>query len=265
MQNNNPKVSVIMATCNGERFLRLAVESILNQTFKEFEFLIINDRSTDGTLQILKEFALKDKRIKVITNQENLGLTKSLNQALKEAKGKYIARMDDDDIAKLTRLEKQFEFMEARPDFALIGCLADVINEEGKVVDEKKLALDYKALKKKLLFNNQLVHSSWFLQSSILKEVGNYNEAFKKAQDYELLLRIAAKHPVCNLPEKLMQWRKRGDSLSFKDNLQQKYALKARCNAITKYGYPKLNGLFHLFIRFVWLIIPFKIKKKIKL
>ncbi|MCG2689725.1 glycosyltransferase [Candidatus Parcubacteria bacterium] len=263
-KNNNAFVSVVMATCNGERFLSLAVESILKQTFKEFEFLIVNDYSTDKTSDLLKEFALKDERIKVIENTENLGLTKSLNKALKEAKGKYIARMDDDDISLEERLQKQFDFMEAHSDFALIGSLADIIDETGKVIGEKKLALDYKALKKKLLFNNQLVHSSWFLRSSVLKEVGFYSEEFKKAQDYELLLRIAAKHPVCNLPEKLIQWRKRGDSLSFKDNLQQKYALKARWLAITKYGYPKLKGLFYIVVRLVWLLIPLKLKKGIK-
>ncbi|MCG2689969.1 glycosyltransferase, partial [Candidatus Parcubacteria bacterium] len=255
MQNNNPNnlnnsarplVSVVMATCNGERFLRLAVESILNQTLKEFEFLIVDDRSTDGTLQILKEFALKDKRIKIIENTVNFGLTKSLNKALLLAQGKYIARMDDDDISEPTRLEKQFKFMEAHSDFALMGCLAEVINERGEVIGEKHLALDYKALKKKLLFNNQLVHSSWFLRRSVLDNVGFYNEEFKKAQDYELLLRIASKYPVSNLEERLIQWRKRGDSLSFQDNLQQKYALKARWLAITKYGYPKLQGLFHI-------------------
>ena len=272
MQNNNrnnhnqkPLVSVIMATCNGERFLKSAVESVLGQTYANFEFLIVNDKSTDATSKILRTFSLKDKRIRVIENTENLGLTKSLNKALKEAKGKYIARMDDDDISLPERLQKQFAFLEANPEVALIGCLADIIDESGEVIGEKRSALDYKALKKKLLFNNQLVHSSWFLRSSVLKEVGGYNEQFKKAQDYELLFRLATKYPVCNLPEKLIQWRKRGGSLSFKDNLQQKYALKARWLAITKYGYPKLSGLFHITARLVWLGIPLKMKEKIKL
>ena len=263
-KNNNAFISVIMATCNGERFLKLAVESILTQTFKEFEFLIVNDKSTDSTPDILKAFSLKDKRIKVITNQENLGLTKSLNKALALAQGKYIARMDDDDISLKERLQKQFDFMESHKEIALCGSLSFVIDERGVVIGEKNLALDDKALNKKLLFNNQLVHSAWFLRANVLKEIGYYNEQFKKAQDYELLFRIATKYKVCNLSEKLIKWRKRENSLSFQDKAQQKYALKARWLAITKYGYPKFLGLFYIIIRFVWLLIPLRVKKKIK-
>lgn len=260
MQNNNPEVSVVMATYNGERFLKKAIASILEQTWTNFEFLIVDDCSIDQTSKILADFAFKDKRIKIIKNEKNLGLTKSLNKALEITQGKYIARMDDDDIAKPTRLEKQFTFLEGHFDYALIGCLADVIDERGRVIGEKKLALDYKTLKKKLLFNNQLIHSAWFFRKDILEDVGFYNEKFKKAQDYELLLRIASKYQVCNLPEKLIQWRKRGDSLSFQDKSQQKYALKARWLALTKYGYPKLKGLFHITLRAIYFLIPSKIK-----
>lgn len=256
-------VSVVMATHNGERFLKPAIESILNQSFTNFEFLIVNDYSSDQSPQILKEFARKDRRIKIIHNSQNLGLTASLNKGLQVAQGKYIARMDDDDIALPTRLQKQYDFMEAHQEFALVGAMAEIMDETSKIIGEKKLALDYKCLKKKLLFNNQLVHSAWFLRASVLKEIGLYNEQFKKAQDYELLLRIAAKHSVCNLPEKLIKWRKRGDSLSFRDKQQQKYALKARWFAITRYGFPKPQGLFHVAIRIVWLLLPLKLKAKL--
>lgn len=251
-KNNNtktPAVSVVMACYNSQRFLVLALESILKQNFFDFEFLIVNDASIDQSPQILRQYATKDQRLKIITNSENLGLTKSLNKALALAKGKYIARMDDDDISLPSRFQKQFQFMEQNKDVALCGTMGFIINEKGERVGQKNLAVSPRAIKKKLLFNNQLLHSSWFLRRAILDEVGFYDESFKKAQDYEFILRLAQNHKIENLPEHLIEWRRRPGSLSFADKKQQKYALKARWLAIAKYGYPKAKGLFHIIIR----------------
>ena len=108
---NNPAISVIMTAYNTEKYIKEAIESILNQTFKDFEFIIVDDGSTDNTRLIIEEYAKKDRRIKILYNKKNLGIVKSLNKAIAIAKGKYIARMDSDDVSKLNRLEKQFVFM----------------------------------------------------------------------------------------------------------------------------------------------------------
>lgn len=254
MQNNNPKVSVIMSSYNGQKYLKQAIESILNQTFSDFEFLIVNDSSTDTTPQILQEYANKDNRIKIINNENNLGLTKSLNKALSIAKGKYMARMDDDDISAPNRLEKQLSFVQHNPDVALCGTLAVVVNDKREKIAEKVLPTIHNDIKKKLLFNNQFIHTSLFFK----RELGLYNESFQRAQDYEFVLRIASKYQVANLNEYLVKWTAREGSLSFSGTKQQRCAIKARWWAITKYGYPKFKGLLHILLRTGYLLWPKK-------
>ncbi len=251
MEQNNPKISVVMASHNGERFIKQAIDSILWQSFNDFEFLIVDDGSTDLTAIILQEYKERDKRIKIITNSQCLGLTKSLNRALRQAQGEYIARMDDDDICIKNRFEKQIDFMDKNPEVVLCGTLGFIIDEKGEIIGEKNLALSYKDIKKKLLFNNQFIHSSLMMRKEVLNKEGFYDERFKKAQDYELVLRFARKYQVVNLPERLIKWRKLATSISHKNKEQKKFAIKARWYAITKYGYPKIQGLFHIMLRII--------------
>jgi len=243
-----------MSTYNGEKYLNSSIESILSQSLGDFEFLIVNDCSTDRTQHILDKYAKQDQRIKIIVNEENLGLTKSLNRALQQASGKYIARMDDDDVALNARFLKQLQFMESHPAVALCGSLALVMDEKGEEIDKKNLAITYQDIKDKLLFNNQFVHSSLFFK----KELGLYDESFARAQDYEFVLRIASKYQVANLSEYLVKWRARPGSLSFSGTKQQRCAIKARWWAITKYGYPKIKGVLHILLRTGYLLWPKK-------
>jgi glycosyltransferase involved in cell wall biosynthesis len=125
----NPKLSVIMSVHNGEKYLREAIESILNQTFTDFKFIIINDGSTDNSLAIIRSY--DDKRIRILNNGTNIGLTKSLNKALKQAKGKYIARQDADDVSLPDRFEAQLKYFVQYPEVALLGTSTYIINQEG--------------------------------------------------------------------------------------------------------------------------------------
>ncbi len=245
MLNENPKVSVLMAVYNSAKYLKPSIESILNQTFIDFEFIIIDDCSSDNSLSLLESY--QDKRIKIIKNVKNQGLTKNLNKGLKIARGDYVARMDDDDISSLDRLEKQYNFMERNKEVFLCGSLGYVIDENGKRIGEKNLEI--KNIKKRLLFNNQFIHSSLFFKRGVF-----YDESFERAQDYEFVLRIASKYKVANLEERLVEWRKRKTSLSFSSKKQKKCAIKARWLAITKYGYPKIEGFFHILLRIGQLI-----------
>lgn len=255
-----PEISILMSVYNGGIFLAPALESMLGQTFSDFECILIDDASTDSTSQVLADFAARDSRVQVIKNSTNLGLTASLNKGLAFSKGRYIARMDADDIALPGRFMTQYWFMEEHPDVAACGSWISVIDEQGQLLGEKNLALSYEDIKKKMLFNNQFIHSTLFFRADILKENGGYNEFFKKSQDYELMLRLSSKYPVVNLREKLLQFRLYKSSLSWMNSDQQKYAIKARWLAIRKYHFPFFRGLVQICFRFLWLVVPKKLK-----
>ncbi|MBU0597098.1 glycosyltransferase [Patescibacteria group bacterium] len=255
-------VSVLISVYNGEKYIKQAVESILNQTEEDWEMVIINDASTDKSPEIILELANHEPRIKFITNEKNLGLTKSLNRGLKECEGEYIARLDADDVSNRERLKIQMDFMENNKEVALCGSQGMYISEDGKKLGEKNLPTHYKDIKDKLLFNNQFIHSSLFLRRAVIDKVGFYNESFKTSQDYELVLRLAKNYPVVNLTERLVSWRVHPGSISWISKKQEWDAIRARWLGITKYNYPKLKGLFNIFLRLGWFIFPQTLKRR---
>ncbi len=266
MEKNSPQISVLLSVFNTpEIFLRKSIESILCQSFQNFEFLIINDGSTDKRcLEILAEYARKDSRIKLLCNETNLGLAQSLNLGLKKSEGKYVARLDSDDLADMRRLEKQLEFMEKNPAYALCGSWAQIIDENSNITGEKKFFTDYTKIKKKLLLFNFFTHSSLFFLRDLVAELGNYNEKLKKAQDYDLLLKISARYPIAIIPEFLCSNRIWPGSLTSQGKKKQEWcALKARWNALCSYGYPK--RYFYQLIPPVlyFLFIPYFIEKQL--
>jgi len=246
-----------------ESYLKEAVKSILNQTFGNFEFIIINDGSDRPYLQeMFSQFEKQDERIKVYNNNINLGLTASLNKALALAKGKYIARIDSDDIADSHRLGKQLEFMENNPSHALCGSWSYFIDQNGKIIGEKKSPIDYEKIKKRLVLFNFFTHSSLFFQRDIAISMGGYSEYLKKAQDYDFILKISAKYPIAIIPEFLCSNRLHPESISSKSKKAQEWcAIKARWNAIFKYGYPKIYFLKIIPSVFYFLFIPCFIEK----
>jgi len=223
----NPKVTFLMSVYNGEKYLQEAVDSILGQTFKDFEFLIINDGSTDKTGEILESY--NDPRIKVINNEKNIGLTKSLNKGLRLARGEYIARQDADDISMPERLEKEVEFLEQNRNIGLVGTDYLIINKKGEIVHNVKCLKGSRELKAKLLEGNQFAHGSVMLRRECIDKVGSYREEFKFAQDYDFYLRITEVYDVVNISsEPLYKWRIDSKSISVaKKALQDKYALLA--------------------------------------
>ena len=149
-----------------------AADSILNQTFKDFIFYIVNDLSTDDSVQILLAAAQQDKRIKLITNQHHLGLTKSLNKALRQINTPYIARMDADDIALPARFQKQLQFLDTHPQIMLLGTAAYLINESGKQIGLKRHPSDHNHLRSQVLKYCPFIHPTWMFRRSILQKSG---------------------------------------------------------------------------------------------
>ncbi len=208
-----------MSVYNGEPYLRKAVDSILNQTFEDFEFLFINDASTDGTLEILKSY--KDARMKIVNNEKNIGLTRSLNIGLKIAKGEYVARQDADDFSALDRLEKELNFLEINRDYAAVGSFIKVVGESGEELYAIEKPITNKEIRNYLNISNCIAHGSAMIRMNCLYERGFYDESIPKTQDYDLWLRLSEKYKLANLPEYLYFWRRHKGNISFKNYNEQ--------------------------------------------
>lgn len=207
MDSQTPKVTVLMAVYNGELFLREAIESILSQTFRDFEFLIINDGSTDGTRDILLSYY--DTRIRLVHNEQNIGLTKSLNRGLGLARGVYVARQDADDISLPRRLEKQVTFLDEHTDVVILGTQAENIDRHGNVCSRRvsSKASSELAIRWQLLFSNPIIHTSVMFHSAVVRQHGGYDECFASSQDFELWSRLLYNYGVRNLKEVLVRYR----------------------------------------------------------
>lgn len=260
----NPKVSIIMAVYNGERYLKESINSILGQTFGDFEFIIVDDASADATAVLLDEYTRADERVRLVTNKENLGLTKSLNLALQKARGEYIARMDAGDTSELERFAKQVEFLDKNLDHVLIGSWAYLFNENSEKVGVMDNETDSISIKKALIRHNPIVHSSIMVRKDILEKAGFYNETWQYAQDYELYFRLMKFGNLANLPEHLVSYRLSPNSITRKKNNKQiSFAIQARVKAIREGQYGILSYLW-LIRPMLGLVLPYKLKELIK-
>ncbi len=202
-----PDISVIMSVYNGEVYLAEAIESVINQTFKNWELIIINDCSTDSTAEILDEFSKKDERIKVHPNEVNLRLPTSLNKAISLCQGKYIARMDADDICLPKRLEKQFKFMEEHSDVALSSCRFMTVKNGVYASGGAGGRCDFEALKAMLLVMNPILHPGVIAKAEVLKKY-NYDTTLTCTEDLELWTRLVMENQKLEiLPECLLIYR----------------------------------------------------------
>jgi len=232
---NNPSVSVVMSVYNGSKYLESSIKSVLSQTFQDFEFIIINDASTDNTEEILKRF--NDPRIKIAANPENLGLTISLNKGISLSKGRYIARMDADDISHPLRFEKQVDYLDKNQQCITLGTWIGFIDDTGSIFNIWKTSKKSETIKKELLVSNAIGHGSAMIRSAALKRIGGYNEIFHYAQDYDLWLRLSEIGDLQNLPEELYYLRFWPNSISVsKKKIQDEYAALARREALRRSG-----------------------------
>ncbi len=243
----SPSISIILSTWNGAEFLSKSIESVLEQTYKNFEFIIVDDGSTDRTPEILRDYAKRDPRIKIITNDENIGLTKSLNKAIRVAHGKYIARQDADDISLPQRLEKQIEYLLNHPEIKVLGTFGYLIAQEAKILGKEIVPVSSQAIKKTLIKRNPFIHSSVMIEKEIIDKIGRYNERFKTSQDYELWFRILRVARGQNLPLFLVKKRYRPTMISFSKNKEQlKYMLFLQREAIKRGGYSEFYYIYFL-------------------
>lgn len=208
----SPTVTVLLAVRDGERFLRSAIDSLLRQSFGAFELLIVDDASSDRTQAIIESY--EDGRIRVLRNDTHRGLSASLNRGIRHARGRYIARLDADDVAEPGRLAAQVAFLDREADVAMVGSWYSIIDEHGRRIGERRVPEHHDDIRWMLRFCNAFAHSAVTIRKSALDEAGLYDESLRYAMDYDLWVRISARMRVANLGEFLVRWRTRTDSLT---------------------------------------------------
>jgi glycosyltransferase involved in cell wall biosynthesis len=212
--STTPLVTVLMAVYNGAEYLRTSIQSIVNQKFKDFEFLIVNDCSTDDSVKVIESF--NDKRIVIYNNEENLGQTESLNKGLKLAKGKYVARMDADDMACPIWLEKLVNYIKEHTEYAAVGSTAIVMDSTGKRKKLRRVPVNFHEIIFRIFFDSPMNHVSVLLNKDLILENGGYDEEFKITQDYELWSSlIRNNYSIINIPDILVSYRVHSFSKGF--------------------------------------------------
>lgn len=208
---NPPLVTVFMAAFNGEAYIEKAIQSVLDQSFTDFELLIINDGSTDHTVDIVRTFT--DPRIRLVHNDSNKGLTFTRNRGIEEAKGQYIAILDCDDLAMPDRLKAQTSFLGSNPEMAICGGQGIIIDKSGEQVGNYNVIAGDKHMSPELIFQNFFINSTLMIKRSAMIEAGGYRD-YSPAEDYDLSYRISLHHPVANLNEVLVAYRLHGNNIS---------------------------------------------------
>lgn len=212
MKKKHSLISVIMSVYNDSNYLGKAIESILNQTLTDFEFLILDDGSTDGSKEIIKYYAKIDKRIKFNENPKNLGLATSLNKLIKLAKGEYIARMDADDESFPDRFEKQINYFNKFPETDVLGTGAIIIDNNDKILERKKMPNSYDKFYKNLFFNSCFIHPSVMARKSFYLPDNFYRADLLRSEDWYMWVDNFGNYKYSNLDEYLIKYRSNNSS-----------------------------------------------------
>jgi len=222
-----PVISVLMSVYNAERYVAEAIQSILGQTEGRFEFLIVNDGSSDASASILDRYAAQDSRIRVI-HQENRGLIASLNLLLDEARAPLVARMDSDDVSRPERFAVQFAEMAARPEIAVLGTNTDELDADGAYFPCSDFHPEQpEDIRERLMVASGICHPSVMMRRDVIRALGGYRAAFRHCEDYDLWLRVSEHHDMMNLRDRLFLYRRSPDQVSEKHILVQ--AIGAAC------------------------------------
>lgn len=228
----SPKISIILPVYNGDLFLKEAIHSILTQSLEDFELIVVNDGSTDTTLEIIKTFST-DPRIKFIS-RENRGLVASLNEGIELSSGSYIARQDADDISEPDRFKKQFELLQSNPSTVIVGSSIKTLDMKGSIKNKHFVIQNNNALKAELLVRSPFAHGSVMIRKSALVKAGGYQQADWPAEDYGLWVRMASLGKFANLKETLYQYRENEQGISLSNiEIQNERAETSRLKAWT--------------------------------
>lgn len=246
-----PKISVVMSVYNEPKeWLGMAIQSILDQTYADFEFIIVNDNPNNANnRQLLDEFATKDSRISIIANENNIGLTKSLNKAIRLAQGQFIARMDADDMSLPQRFARQVEYLDTHSNILALGSWTGSIDQDGNRLDSiGRYETDFRWVRAQFIQNSQISHPAVMFHRIINGELVQYDESVRYAQDYSLMVNILQYGEIANIPEVLFCYRHSDSQItSSKRAEQQACAFKAQRRAFALFGFNTSDEFLELF------------------
>lgn len=214
MEKSNPLVSIVIPVHNGERYIKESIDSCLDQTYENIEVIVVDDKSGDGTLDILKEYGDK---ITVLPIEKQNGLGNVINIGIRKSKGKYIARMDADDVMYPTRIEKQIEYLESHPNCVAVGGQIDIIDESSNITGHREYAIEDKDIKKNRFLFQPFAHPAVTLRKSAVEEIGLYPENMWKVEDVKFFLILSTKGEFHNLENTVLKYR-----MTFKTESQSK-------------------------------------------
>lgn len=214
MKKSNPLVSIVIPVHNGEKYVKEAIDSCINQTYRDIEIIVVDDASTDNTLNILKEYG---ERITVLPVEKQNGLGNVINIGIRRSKGKYIARMDADDIMYPTRIEKQVKYLESNPNCVAIGGQIDIIDEDSNITGHREYAVEDKDIKRNRFLFQPFAHPAVTLRKSTVEEIGLYPENMWKVEDVKFFLILSTKGEYHNLEDTVLKYR-----MTFKTESQSK-------------------------------------------
>ena len=253
MKKNKPLISVVMPAHNVQKYINSAIESVLNQSFKKLELIIVNDASTDKTLDIIRSFAKKDSRIKVVNNDTILNIARSLNKGISLASSNIIARMDADDIALPNRLELQYKLINSSKNIAVVGSDIVIIDPVGNKIGLRKYPESSGELKNCLFKYSPFAHPVVMFKKDMFEEVGGYNPKYSPTEDLDLWFRLGRKHQFKSIRQTLLKYRvhEKSSSHSMIKDLEI-LVFKIRFDAISKYGYrPNLYDIIYNLFEFI--------------
>lgn len=211
---NSPRISVIMPIYQGGHFLSKAIDSILNQTYPDFELLFICDDPLDQTLALLNAYAHTDTRVKIHVNEIRLGLVASRNKGCRLAVGEFLNQMDSDDISDLQRFKKQVEFLDSHPEIGAVGTGSVYVDESGKVIRKFHTPPLPGVIKWNMFFENILGQSTVLIRKELIQKIRYYNERYSVSEDYDLWIRVFAISKISIIPETLLHYRIHKDNIS---------------------------------------------------
>lgn len=265
---NNPKVSVIMAVYNTEKYLKESIESILNQSYKDFELIVINDWSIDNCADIIKFYAQKDNRIVFLQNEVNIWISKTRNKWLRAVTWEYVANFDSDDIAELNWLETQINFLENNLDIAVCWACINFIDKFSRKVQKLKYPENDKDIKDSLYYVNPFVHSTVLIRKSCFDDVWFYREDLKNAEDLDLWFRFSSKwYKFYNTQKYLVNYRIHGANsiiLQRNEMVTNTFKLLKTNNIFSKISlnFNALSFFVSSFIKYSYVIVLIKFRNK---
>ena len=266
MKTDKPLVSVLIPTYDSVEFIEDTVRSIINQTYKNIEIVIVDDASTDGTVEILEKLEREDKRIKLSKNKKNLGITDNMNNGIRKCEGKYIAILDGDDWAYPYRIEEQVKVMEENPKVVLCSGYMDICDEDLNIRGTRTYPLRDNDIRKAMVRYDPISHPASMWRTSELKKTTLYSSKFPICRDYDLIVRISEFGKYENIPKSLIKYRVRKNSETGKRIRQtQWYSFYIQMKAVFEYGFKFTfwDGIFTFCRLIATVVLPVSLQRYI--